>query len=280
MVLCPNPRSANHVVTYAGKSLGSWFYSSRTDFFQESVRNAAQAAFDALGTNAVPFLLSQLQCNEGDGEFYFTFYKALPTPIRKRFHYPISGDDIRSIALGHLGRMRHLSREQVQALADLVPEFENPRLRMAGFNVMLIKHQTDHAFLPMCRRLISDPHPGIRLKGAISLAESSIEADPGEPRLFPILLEAMESKRARHESIEIAGYAYQQQPPGGVPGFIPPLPKSRLIGDPDDSLRDELGVALARLSLYLPQSEKELLRQARQRGRGEANELSGRAGKP
>src|SRR5580693_6635596 len=52
--------SRPETAVYKGKSLESWFYGSRKDFFAERTRKAAKEAVDGLGTNAFPFLLFTL----------------------------------------------------------------------------------------------------------------------------------------------------------------------------------------------------------------------------
>jgi hypothetical protein len=50
----------------------------------------------------------------------------MPAGIQSRLPYPISSDDIKAFSIGHLHKMKGLSGEQVQALADCVPRFRNP----------------------------------------------------------------------------------------------------------------------------------------------------------
>jgi hypothetical protein len=84
-------------VTYKGKSLAVLFYGNRRNFFEEPARRKAQEAIDALGTNAFPFLLSNLQQRPGNGALYFKFYRAMPKWLQAKLRYPISGDDIKFI---------------------------------------------------------------------------------------------------------------------------------------------------------------------------------------
>jgi hypothetical protein len=178
--------------------------------------------------------------------------------------YPISGDDIKAITLNHIRQMRSFPKQKIQTLADSIPTFENPRLRLSGFALMRMKYETDPAFLPLCRKLLSDAHPGIRLEAAISLAEAGIVADPHEPRLFPILLTGLESKKERESSLDISYYRYQQQPPGGsgrittlFPSFFQKPQESE-----EESLRKRIVNAMYRLERHLRQEQKDRFRQA------------------
>ena len=170
-----------------GKSLEAWFYGARTNFFYEPTRQAAQEAIDALGTNACPFLLANLKERRGNGALYCRLYRALPARLRTVLPYAISGDDIKAITLNHIRKMDSFPRQQFQTLADCVLSFDNARLRLAGYHVLRVKYETDPAFPPLCRRLLNDEHPGMRMEAALWLADSAIVADPGEPRLFPYL---------------------------------------------------------------------------------------------
>ena len=155
-----------------------------------------------------------------------------------------------------------MSGEQVQALADCVLRFRNPRLRMRGFDLMIMKHQSHPAFRALCRRLLNDKHPGIQLQAAIYLGQSGLASDPVEPRLFPILITALESKEKRQPSLDISGYAYQQWPPGTPKPFPFPFPPSVGVVPPDQALLGRITRALDQLERHLTQEQKDRLRRA------------------
>lgn len=254
--------SSRKLAAYKSKSLEEWFYGSRRDFFQESTRNAAQEAIAALGTNSLPFLFSRLKERSGNGMLYFTLYRKLPAVLQTKLPYPISGDDIKAITLAHLGQFRFLPKDQVPKLADCVPKFKNPRLRMMGLNLMSMKYQSHPAFWSLCRALLDDPHPGVQLESAIWLGQSALSSDPGEPRLFPILATALENQEQRKVSLDVAWYGYQQQPPGGSGALQ--MPKQFGLVDPDLALRERIISALDRLESRLTTEEKNRLKQLRQ----------------
>jgi hypothetical protein len=204
-----------NLVTYKNKPLDAWFYGSRTNFFYQETRRQAQEAFDAVGTNGGAFLLSKLKRAHGNGVLYWRLYRVLPAWAQSRLTYPISGDDTKAVVLRHLGEMRTLPWEQVQAWADCVPGLRNPRLRMIAFETLRRNHETRPAFLALCRKLMDDEQPGIQLKAAIWLGQYGLVADPGDPRLFPILLAALESDEKRKACADLCWYTYEQQPPGG-----------------------------------------------------------------
>jgi hypothetical protein len=270
--------SAKSTVTYKNKTLEAWFYGSRTNFFAERTRRAAQEAFDATGTNAGVFLLSKLKTAHGNNPLYCRLYGILPVWVQPRLPYAISGDDIKAIALQHLGQMASLPGEQVQALADCVPTFRNPRLRMSGFQTMRMKYQAHPAFLGLCRKLLDDEQPGIQLEAAIWLGQSALASDPGEPRLFPMLIAGLESTEKRKASADLNGYFYRQQPPGGKgpPAFsFPPGVRSF---PPEEWLRDEILRALYRIERYMTPEQKDRLRRAEQTAKEQAKEKQPRGG--
>ncbi len=257
------PTSSQKAVNFKGKTLELWFYGTRNDFFKTRTREAAQGAIDALGTNALPFLFARLDEKRGNGFVYYKFYQAMLPFMRRKLPYPISGDDVKAIALQHIGQMRSLPGDQVQALAERVPKLRNPRLRMMAFNFVLMKYQADPAFLGYCRRLLDDKHAGLQLQGAIYLGQSALRADPGEPKVFPILIAALESKERRKLAIDLQAYTYQQQPAGGTLGPGAGLP-AQFRSDPDPPLRSEIMRALDRLEQWLKPEQKKLLDQIRQ----------------
>jgi len=67
LALYVNSSPVNKTLIYRNKSLKTWVFASRTSFFLEPTRKAAQEAIDALGTNAFPFLLAELKGSRGNG---------------------------------------------------------------------------------------------------------------------------------------------------------------------------------------------------------------------
>jgi hypothetical protein len=174
--------------------------------------------------------------------------------------YPISSDDIRMMTLQHMTKMRNLPGNHGQALADCVLALYSPRVRFAGLGLMRMKYETDPCFLVFCRKLLDDKHPRIQLEAAISLAESSIAKDPGEPRLFDILLPVLEPKEKREASLSIAYYCFEQQLPVGTGPEAAWIARS--IVPPEKALRSSVQLAMDRLERYLSSEQKKRLRQA------------------
>jgi len=263
----PTPQA----LTYKGKPLDAWFYGTRTNFFLERTRKAAQEAFDSFGMNAFPFLLEKVKTARGNSPAYFRAYRALPPWAQSTIFYPISGDDIRSIALGHIHGLPGISDDQVRTFAECVPGLPDPRLRLQAFEYMLMRHQPHPAFLELCRKLMNDEQPGIQLPAAIYLGQSGLTADPRDPRLFPMLVAALEDKEKRKATLDLRGYYYQQQPPGsGPPASLARFPDPAFVVSPDEPLKGEIETALERLRRYLTRPEKDRLDRARQAARGKS----------
>ncbi len=246
--------------------LDAWFYGSNTTFFQASTRASAESAIRGLGTNSFPFLLSVMKDNRGCGALYFKAYPLAPKWLQARLPSPIAKDDIRAMALQEVLQVRGLDPAQVQLLADRVAAFRNPRLRMSGFNLMVLKYQTDPAFLKLCRRFMDDPIPSLRLEAAIYLANSAVQSDPGDPRLFPILLAGLSDKDQRLAVADLRMYAWQRQPPGTPSASAAAAYRVRWTGGPENTgegiLQHEIKRALYRLERYLTPDQKTQFRQA------------------
>src|SRR5689334_16713389 len=120
-ILLFRPRPANPVL-YKGQSIDAWFFGSKRNFFIEDIREDAQTALNAIGTNAFSFLLSNLRERHGSIRSYFRVHRALPTRVQSWLPYPILDDDIKAITLEHWRklRMKPVGREYDSALADNV----------------------------------------------------------------------------------------------------------------------------------------------------------------
>jgi hypothetical protein len=255
LLLLPHA-SPNATPVYQGKSLETWFYARRTNFFDQKTRDKAQEAIDSIGTGAVPFLLSNLAERRGDSVLYLKFYQRMPAPIQRRLSYPLSHDDIKSVSLGHIRRMDNWPNADLPRLVNAVGKLENPRLRYAGFS-FLKKYQTEPCFQELCRKLVHDPQLGIQLDAAILLGESAIASDPKEPGLFAILITGLESKARRDSIQDVNNYAYQE----GHGNSKALKARLRLLHNSDsDYAYDRIRTALYRLEPYLTPEQKKRFR--------------------
>ncbi len=243
-------------ILYKGKPLAEWFYGNRTNFFFEPTRRAAQTALDDLGTNALPFLLGNLKERRGNGNLYFRAYRAMPSWARAHLAYPLLDDDIKSITLDHIRKMQWLLLERDDLLADCIVNFSNPRVKMWGISLM--HNYRTLSSINMFRKLLDDPHPGIRLEAAIFLAEWASESEARDPRLFSILIVGLENKKMRDAMVNIRNYSYQKQPPGGT-GTM--MPFSSRVGNTDDNERRRIQSALNSIDRHLTPEQKERLAQ-------------------
>jgi hypothetical protein len=265
--------SAPEVVVYKGRTLASWFYGSRRDFFTDRTRKPAQEAINAVGTNALPFLFGTLEQPRGNNGIYFKLYHATPNLVQAKLPYPILSDDIRAMVLMHLREMRPSPGGVAPILGAQIPGFTNPRLRMLGFDTMLMNNQTDRSFLKLCRKLLNDEHPGIQLQAAIYLAQSAIVSNPDEPKLVPLLLEGL-NRQQRTLSLDLRGWYYRQQPAGSPNPTTLKRPIPPGVAGPDEMdqmLRSEVLRGLDRLKPFLTEEQKNCLKKARTETKLESN---------
>ena len=251
---------ADKALLYKGKPFEAWFYASKTNFFQQDTRAAAQEAHNALGTNAFPFLLGNLIQNRGSGVLYIKAYRSLPARVQSWLPFPILSDDIRSVTWRLIWNMPVLATEQADALTHCLPNLANPHLRMDGLLALHNNYRTEPSFASMCRNLLNDASPGIRLQAALFLTESATLSDPREPRLFPILIDGLENKGTRASNREVSSYGYQQLPPGGSRNLT--LLASPSDPDQDEAFRKWILRSLQRLKPYLTQEQKNRLSKA------------------
>src|SRR5438552_16834981 len=60
-------------IIYGNKPLSKWFFSGRNDFWNLSTTQRASEVIKALGTNSLPFLISNLK-KSGNSALYFKIY--------------------------------------------------------------------------------------------------------------------------------------------------------------------------------------------------------------
>ena len=207
-------KEASKEPTYKDKPISKWFCDQRKDFFVKATRDEADIAIKALGTNALPFLLSNLK-NRGSTVLYFRLYGAVPSRVQAWLPYPILGDDMKMITLNHLSKMRDMPPEWLAALAKLAPDLKNPRVRQRGLITVQILAQgrRDTSLISLCKDLLDDSNFGVRLRAAILLAE----LEPGETGSFPILIGALEDKEKLNSRRAISSYRYRQPAQWGRP---------------------------------------------------------------
>ena len=243
-------------VQYNGKSVSEWFYTRR---------GLAEAgdAFRGLGTNAFPFLFSNLK-RRGNSALYFKLYRAMPGMIQAQLRYPISGDDIQMASLSHLYKMPNvpnpIPEEWLARLAKQVPELRNPRVRSSGLHTLyqLTRYERE-PLVSLCKQLLDDPHFGIRLEASLYLADLGIK----EMRTIPILLAALEDKEKLVSSRSISWYTFGQ-PPGGSGVPLPSTAgESRANSNWADQARVRILKALEFLDAPLNQQQKRPVQQSK-----------------
>ena len=176
---------------YKGRTFESWFYGSKTNFFDRDTREAAQKALWAMGTNAFPFLLDNLTHNRGCSRLYLKVYRAMPAKVQSRLPFPILGEDIKMWTWLLICNMPVFATEQVELLTYCIRNTSSPDVRLYGLIALHNNYRFESCFGSTCTNLLSDPAPKIRLQAAIFLAELTHSSQSLEPRVFPILLSAL-----------------------------------------------------------------------------------------
>ena len=227
-------------VQYNGKSVSEWFYTRR---------GLAEAgdAFRGLGTNAFPFLFSNLK-RRGNSALYFKLYRAMPGMIQAQLLYKMPNVT------------NPIPEEWLARLAKQVPELRNPRVRSSGLHTLyqLTRYERE-PLVSLCKQLLDDPHFGIRLEASLYLADLGIK----EMRTIPILLAALEDKEKLVSSRSISWYTFGQ-PPGGSGVPLPSTAgESRANSNWADQARVRILKALEFLDAPLNQQQKRLVQQSK-----------------
>jgi len=199
-------------VSYKDKPISKWFYGERRDFLLKSTRERAEEAINALGTNALPFLVRNLN-RSGNSSLYFNFYRALPTRIQARLQYPISGDDVHYFSLNYLSKLGPLPEPTLASLAQLIPQLPDPRIRLHGLTTLVKITETQEGrehLVRLCKSLLDDAEPGIRFHAAIRMAKLGVR----DARCISVLRSGLADDGVLKASVSLQPYRFGQ-PPGG-----------------------------------------------------------------
>jgi hypothetical protein len=212
-------------ITYQNQSLAQWFYAGRTNFHLEKTSNEADVAFQAVGTNALPFLLANLEAR-GDSALYFRLYGSAPRRIQSVLHYPISAEDIQMRVFRHLTTYKKLPEASLEALVKKVPELKHPLVRISGLTTVyrLTEHRTPEPFILLSERLLADGNFGVRLQAALGLVEK--DAKGKHANAAPVLLSALEHEAELDYYLNHKAF-YFREPPGS-PGAAPRYPSEQI----------------------------------------------------
>jgi hypothetical protein len=238
--------------------------------------NGVRSASNALGTNEFSLLLHKLKANRGSGAFYVKVYRAMPKLIRAQLPYPMFGDDIKLRTLIRIGevlkemnkaQLHGITREEFHALGDCVASLRNPRLKMDGLILLRVQYESDPlwykaGWLQTCKKFLNDSDLGIQLEAAINMANAAFPANPNEPRLFPILLGALDGKQRRKANLDLL-QGWNFQPPPGAPANPAKTATNRGGVDMDHNLESRVWTALQRIKRFLTEEQRDRLSKAR-----------------
>jgi hypothetical protein len=187
-------RSHELFPTYGGKTVDVWFFGPDGHPGKETTMNAARVAYDAMGTNCVPYLLDTLRKRGGAFHgFYCRLYPNLPAIIKSRLKPPLKPYYAQMIALWHL---RNLSEKLDYAASDLmtiVPRLSDDNTRRQAYDVverLAVRLNDAEKKKAYFRALIGDPNFRIQLRAAITLSDLDSSLTNG----VPILINAITNK--------------------------------------------------------------------------------------
>jgi hypothetical protein len=177
--------------TYGGKTVEVWFFGPDGHPGKETTMNAARVAFDAMGTNCVPYLLDTLRKRESAfHRFYCWVYPNLPAVIKSKLKPPLKPYYTHAIALWHLRKMGEKLDYAANDLMTIVPALsdDNTRRNASSLTEGLVVRLKDagkkNAYFT---GLLGDSDFRIQLNSAITLSEVDDSVTNG----IPILINAI-----------------------------------------------------------------------------------------
>jgi hypothetical protein len=159
---------------YEGKNVREWFYGEDGHPGMMLTMQAAEEAFNKLGTNSIPFLISKLR-TEGTlfQKGYCKLFPKLPIRIQKKLPPTIDASYVQQMARHHL---EAIPIQRLKPFANKIPELY-PRLRNKSyrrgisflenksfFQPTKLKDKTSHILT-----VIEDGDPIVKLDAAILL---------------------------------------------------------------------------------------------------------------
>lgn len=245
--------------TYGGKTASEWFFGKRTAFRREAQMRQAEAAFRGLGTNAFPFLVSQLKQRESwMNPLYFQAYPRLPNFLRTRAPLPISRSDIQFMALYYLEKIKPIPAEWANQVALCIPELKDSSVRFRALQILAERFrgpQDEAWFVDLMRTHLKDSQFFIQLDAAIRLSDRANT----DAETFSILLRALLDYQLVSDSLSVRSYTLGFPP--GTTNRSPPGPLQTRFRLPDQATMTQLDVlgALDHLEPRLDSARREQL---------------------
>lgn len=207
-------RSRAALPAYGGKTAQGWFFGEDGHPGREKTMNAARVAFDAMGTNCVPFLLDKVRRGEtGFKKFYWWVYPKFPSMLRSKLRPPLSPYYTHKIALWHLQQMLPKLDYVASDLMAIVPGIADDITREQAYDTVerLAEKMDDVEKKKVYfMALLGDPDFSIQLKSAVILSRLDGSLTNG----IPILINAVTNKSLMNST-------FPPQGPGWMPSQAP-----------------------------------------------------------
>jgi hypothetical protein len=184
-------RSRAALPVYEGKTVQEWFFGADGHPGRPATMKAAGVAFEAMGTNCVPFLLDRLRSHEsGSNRFYGLIYPGFPSFLKSRWPRPLAPYYSHKLALWHLRNMMPKLAFAASDLMEIVPGISDDQTREQAYD--MVEHLAirlddvgkKRAYLV---GFLVDPNFALQLKAAIMLSRVDRSFTDG----IPILINAV-----------------------------------------------------------------------------------------
>jgi len=157
--------------THQGKTVEEWFYGTNGHPGMERGKTATRLAFDAMGTNCIPYLIRKASTRETvSNRLYCWLYKELPSRWRAKLRFPATASYIQSIAWMYIYdlELKKDTSPMAKDILEAVRQIEDDRvrpeaLRMAGWLVSRTYGSTAKTYL---FPFLQDPRSDVQVEAA------------------------------------------------------------------------------------------------------------------
>lgn len=220
---------------YQGKTVEEWFYGEKGHFGSQKTRQVAEAVFEDMGPDCVPFLIQNLRKRETwVSESYRNIHSKLPDFIQTRTRPPRAVSYLQTVTLSHLRKLPDSALDfHAPELMAAALGIQDPNTRYQGFYVIqyVALRGDPHEKTAFFAALLKDPDFRLQFQAAVMLAGIDKTFTDG----IPILIEGVTNRTLMTSSFPQPNFAFMQRRP-------PVIPDQAMI------LQKAAHIALARVS--------------------------------
>ena len=121
---------------YDGKTAEQWFYGDGGHPGYAKAMKNADIAFEAMGTNCIPFLLDKARVGDTSfNRFYCWVFPKLPSRLQDKMKAPVVGSYVQLIAIAHLNHLEEMVNYDYMAddLMNLTTEMSDVSNRRSAY---------------------------------------------------------------------------------------------------------------------------------------------------